>query len=511
MNNSILRICLAAAAVCVISCTPARTAMPEEVILTYEQLQDKIKGGWAGQTIGCTYGGPTEFRYPGTMIQDYVPLYWPDGMIARYFDTGPDLYDDLYMDLTFVGVFDRLGVDALADSLAAAFASAPYYLWHANQAARNNILNGIMPPESGHWLNNPHADDIDFQIEADFIGLMNPGMPNSSSEVCDRVGHIMNYGDGWYGGVYIAAMYSLAFVSDDVEFIVNEALKVIPSESRYYKCIREVIDIHREYPCDWKTAWGMCESRWSSDIGCPEGVFTPFNIDAVINSAYVVIALLYGEGDFSRTIDIATRCGQDSDCNPASAGGILGTVLGYDGIPERWMKNLREVEDRNFAHTEISLSRAYKMSFEHALEMIGRGGGAAGDGRVAIKCQQPAKVRLEQSFEGHYPVRKFNINRSIADSAPVEFEGNGIVVMHPHIEGASGDYAAEIEVWLDGALSETVVLPANYHDRRHDLYWKYQLPQGKHSLSFIWLNPRDNIRIGLGNAVVYSDRPWSKP
>lgn len=87
------------------------------------------------------------------------------------------------MDLTFVEVFDRLGLDAPVDSIAMAFATAEYRLWHANQAARYNILNGIMPPESGHWLNNPHADDLDFQIEADFAGLMNPGMPNSASEI----------------------------------------------------------------------------------------------------------------------------------------------------------------------------------------------------------------------------------------------------------------------------------------------------------------------------------------
>ncbi len=98
------------------------------------------------------------------------------------------------------------------------FAHEDYKLWHANQAARYNILNGIMPPASGHWMNNPHADDIDFQIEADFAGMMTPGMTNTGSEFCDRIGHIMNYGDGWYGGVFISALYSLAYTSDDVQF-----------------------------------------------------------------------------------------------------------------------------------------------------------------------------------------------------------------------------------------------------------------------------------------------------
>ena len=197
----------------------SQVSIPSKVTISKEKLMDKIKGGWAGQTIGCSYGGPTEFKFNGTMIQDYISIEWPDGYIKHLYEKSPGLYDDVYMDLTFVDVFDRIGLDAPVDSFAMAFATAEYHLWHANQAARYNILQGIMPPESGHWLNNPHADDIDYQIEADFAGLMSPGMPNVASEISDKIGHIMNYGDGWYGGVYVGAMYALAFVSDDIEFI----------------------------------------------------------------------------------------------------------------------------------------------------------------------------------------------------------------------------------------------------------------------------------------------------
>ncbi len=61
-----------------------------------------------------------------------------------------------------------------------------------------------------------------------------------------------------------------------------------------------------------------------------EGVFVPFNIDAKLNAAYVVMGLLYGNGDFTRTLEISTRAGQDSDCNPSTAGGVLATMIGYD-------------------------------------------------------------------------------------------------------------------------------------------------------------------------------------
>ena len=119
----------------------------------------------------------------------------------------------------------------------------------------------------------------------------------------------------------------------------------------------------------------------------------------MINSAYIIIGLLYGEGDFDLTLDIATRCGQDSDCNPASAGGILATMLGYSAIPEKWMANLHEVENRNFAYTEISLEKTYELSFGQALQVIEEEGGSVLDDKVVIRTSAPAPVRYEQSFE----------------------------------------------------------------------------------------------------------------
>ena len=105
----------------------------------------------------------------------------------------------------------------------------------------------------------------------------------------------MCYGDGWYGGVYVGAMYSLAFVYDNIYEIVTEALKTIPQQSTFYQCIADVIRWHKEYPEDWHQTWFEIQKKWSVDKACPEGVFVPFNIDAKINAAYVVMGLLYGK------------------------------------------------------------------------------------------------------------------------------------------------------------------------------------------------------------------------
>lgn len=480
------------------------------VTIQKDSLMDKIKGGWAGQTIGCTFGGPTEFRYQGTMIGDYTPIDWPKGQIKWYYDYAPGLYDDVYMDLTFVDVFNRLGLDAPVDSFAVAFANARYQLWHANQQARYNILNGIMPPESGSWKNNAHADDIDYQIEADFSGLMSPGMPNVATEIGEKIGHIMNYGDGLYGGLYVGAMYSLAFISTDIYYIVTEALNVIPAESRYHQCMSDVIKWYLKYPDDWKQTWAEVQKHYAEDKMCPDGVFAPFNIDAVVNSAYIVIGLLYGERDFSKTLDISTRCGQDSDCNPASAAGILGTILGYSHIPEYWKENLYEVEDRDFAYTTISLNKVYRMSFNQALENIERNGGKVNDKDVIIKVQKSNSVPLEQGCENMYPIQKRSIEKEVGDMGDFTFDGNG-VMLNVTVNAKRNDYVALVEIYLDGKLTETRKLPVDFHDRTAELYWNPQIPMDKHTLTFKWVNPEDGATVKCGHGIVYSNKPYINP
>ena len=476
--------------------------IPSKLKLTPEELMNKIKGGWAGQTIGVTYGGPTEFRYQSKMIPDDVQVPWGEQeYVQKMMTENSWLYDDIYMDLTFVEVFERLGVDAPVDSLAMAFANAGYTLWHANQAARYNILNGIMPPLSGDWRYNPHADDIDYQIEADYAGLMAPAMPNTASEISDKVGHIMNYGDGWYGGVYMGAMYSIAFASDNIEFIVTEALKTIPAESKFYRCMNDVIECWRANPDDWRVAWDMLDKKWNEDIACSEGALRPFNIDATINSAYVIIGLLYGEGDFGRTLDISMRCGQDSDCNPASAGGILGTAIGYDNIPEEWLAPLRKAEDVKFAYTNSSLNDTYRMSYSHALQLIEREGGKVSADKIVIKCQQPEAVRLEQSFPNLKPRERVNIRKSLTEPSTFEADCAGLLICG-EVKSADKSYIAEVEITIDGKTKEVVKMPANWTIRRFEVYHNFELAAGHHTVQMRWLNPTKEASIELYDVLL---------
>ncbi|MDO4950296.1 MAG: ADP-ribosylglycohydrolase family protein [Bacteroidales bacterium] len=471
-------------------------------------LADKIRGAWAGQAIGCTYGGPTEFRYQGTVIADSINIEWTDGQMEWYYNNSPGLYDDLYMDLTFVDVIHREGLDAPVESFAKAYADAGYPLWHANQAGRYNIHRGIMPPASGYWLNNPHADDIDYQIEADYAGIMCPGMPNTASDISDKIGHIMNYGDGWYGGVFVGAMYAEAFRHTDVRTVVDEALRTIPEQSRFFQCMKDVITWHDQYPSDWHRTWQLVEEKWADEMGCPDGVKSPFDIDALINSAYIIIGLLYGEGDFSRTLEISTRCGQDSDCNPASAGGILGCMLGYENIPAEWTKNLKAVEERDFAYTTISLSEACQYSMEAAEKLILANGGRDLGKAYRVKGEKPLPVRLEQSFEG-LKVIEVRGGQPISDICEETFTGCGIVVSG-YVSNAPADYVAEVVVTVDGVVKQTMRCPADFHERTTELCWMYDLNEGDHLLHLLWLNRVEGIQLQSTRVIVYGSAEYGE-
>ena len=124
-------------------CAPADPVTPstdDTVTLSTQTLRDKIKGAWAAQTIGVTYGYPVEFRFNSERVPDERELPWYDGYLLETFTDRPGVYDDIYMDLTFVQVLEDEGMDAPAQSFANAFATADYSLWFANQVTLEAIV-----------------------------------------------------------------------------------------------------------------------------------------------------------------------------------------------------------------------------------------------------------------------------------------------------------------------------------------------------------------------------------
>ncbi|MDI6450843.1 ADP-ribosylglycohydrolase family protein [Anaerobaca lacustris] len=360
---------------------------------------DKMKAGWIGQMAGVGWGGPTEFRYNGVIIPEDEMPEWTPGLINQFHQ------DDLYVEMTFLRTLELHGFDVSIRQAGIDFANSGYQLWHANKAGRDNLRSGIAPPDSGHPKFNKHADDIDYQIEADFAGLIAPGMPNVAIQLGEKFGRLMNYGDGLYGGQFVSGMYAEAFFETDIIKIIEAGLRCIPKESQYHECITDVLRWYAQHPDDWTKTWQLVNEKYHLNpayrrFSCT-GPESDFNIDAKINGAYIVMGLLYGQGDPDQTIIISTRCGQDSDCNPSNAAGILFTTIGFRDLPEKYKIALDPWG--KFSHTPYNFPTLIRVCEDLARDAVVNSGGKIqtsdqGEECFVIPVQSPRPSRLERSW-----------------------------------------------------------------------------------------------------------------
>jgi len=367
--------------------------------LSVKDYVDKMKAGWIGQMAGVGWGAPTEFRYRGRIIPSGEMPAWRPETINQFNQ------DDLYVEMTYLRSLERHGLGLTLREAGIDFANSGYKTWHASRAARDNLRAGVAPPDSGHPFLSRHADDIDFQIEADFSGLIAPGLPNAAIALGETFGSIVNYGDGLYAGQFVGGMYAEAFFEDDPVKIVEAGLRCVPPGSQYAAAIGDVLKWHSENGDDWAATWERVNDKYHLDrahrrFSC-SGAADPFNIDAKINGAYIAIGLLYGAGDLDRTIVLATRCGQDSDCNPSNAAGVIFATKGFDALPEKYTSALDS--ETLFSHTAYNFTSLVGACEKLARAIVVANGGRiekdrAGDEVFVIPVETPTPSALVQCW-----------------------------------------------------------------------------------------------------------------
>jgi len=460
------------------------------------ELRDRIEGGWAGQMIGVSFGAPTEFRHLGKTIEGDLPAWTPDRVRNSLNQ------DDLYVDMTFAQVLDDKGLDATVEDFGRMFRDSQYALWHANLAARRNLKRGVPAALAGHPRYNAHSDDIDFQIESDFIGLMAPGLPRAATGIAWRAGRVMNYGDGLYGGVFVSCMYGAAFFEKDPVRVVEAGLACLPRQSRYARMIADTLAWRKADANDWRAAWKQLDAKWDRQDPCPAGAAAPFNIDASLNGAYIALGLLYGEGDFDKTIDVSTRAGQDSDCNPSSAAGILGVMLGYRAIPDKWKSGIPAIEHEKFNYTNYTFKTIVDSTVRRAVALVKANGGRLDGETLVVRPQSPKPAKWEQfqpgkvqgryniadvrwSFTGAWTGDRVGRRASARGAeAAVSFAGTGAI-----LTGVYTNSGGKAEVYLDGKLHRTI---DTFHEGRGDrggesVWHVFGLDPGNHTVRLIVL------------------------
>ncbi|MBI2424277.1 MAG: ADP-ribosylglycohydrolase family protein [Candidatus Hydrogenedentes bacterium] len=387
---------LAAFSVGCIWLVQAGAAMAEEAPmrrLLVEDYRDKMRAAWIGQMAAVGWGQMSPRWQEEIMPMEVVPK-WEPRIVNQFFQ------DDLYLDTTFLRTLEVYGLDVSIRQAGIDFANSGYKLWHANLNARENLRNGIAPPDSGHPQFNKHSDDIDYQIQADYSGLISPGLPNSIIRLGEIFGRLMNYGDGLYGGLFVGGMITEAFFTDDLREIVEAGLRCVPEGSQYHEAITDTLAAKDEFPDDWQAAWKKLTDKYAKNddyrrCACfPKG---QGNINAKLNGCFVVIGLLYGKGDLDNTITTAMRCGQDSDCTSSTAAGVLFQTVGYKNLPERYTSGLEK--ETKFSFSPYTFDDVIRVSEMLARQTIVREGGRIeideqGREVFVIPVQQPEPPEL---------------------------------------------------------------------------------------------------------------------
>lgn len=361
----------------------ASSAAPEESAsgpvkeLTADELKDRIEGSWVAQMVGVTWGASTEFGYQGVIIPESEVPAWSADMINNAFGQ-----DDLYVEIPFLDVMAKQGFDCELKLLADAFRDTQFPLDHANAQGRINLRAGISAPDSGSYVYNYHCDDIDWQIESDFLGNLCPGLVSEAAQKAFEIGHITNYGDGVYGGVYIAAMHAAAFTAETVRDIAETGRKVIPEGTKFRAVIDEVTECY-DSGMTWEECWKKIQDDWAGTARCLRYLGSNANIDAKLNAAYVHIGLLWGNGDLAETTRISMRCGQDSDCNPSSAAGVLGTFYGLSGLGSEYVSALDRTGTK-FSNTDYTFDKCVETSLALAHKVLEQNGITEQNGVFAI-------------------------------------------------------------------------------------------------------------------------------
>lgn len=299
-----------------------------------KEIREKMMGCWMGKSIGGTLGAPFECRRGLNDVSFYTQTLNGESL--------PN--DDLDLQLVWLNAVERNGKYTDASVLAEYWISFIDPNWSEYGAAKNNLREGVLPSFSG-FLYNPNRNSCGAFIRSEIWSCLAPGNPNLAVKYMLEDAIVDHSEEGVYSAVFCAAVESAAFCESDISTLIEIGLSYIPEDCAVAKAINLVVDSYKN-GVDWKevrmkllvqfpATFGLilgCTDK-ESETEIPKG---DLGFDAPSNIGFVVLGLLYGEGEFGRSICLATNCGEDTDCTAATVGAILGIINGESNIPSKW-------------------------------------------------------------------------------------------------------------------------------------------------------------------------------
>ena len=329
----------------------ARSEAPVIPEFDASSFASRLTGAWLGRCAGCCLGKPVEGWSHGQIrayldvidvgdLRAYVPMVDPNPVEGKrwHYSSGESTQgnidgmprdDDIDYMIMALEVLEQHGPEATtADYGSMWLDRLPYArVYTAERAAYRNLVAGNLADEAA-LHNNPYREWIGAQIRADVLGYVVPGRPESAARLAYQDAALSHVKNGMYGEMWAAATISAAFVLDHPGDAIRAGLAQIPATSRLHEAIERSLEWASSFPA-WQEAYAEIEAAY----GHYHFVHT------INNACFVVLGLMYGHRDFSETIGIAVECGEDTDCNGATAGSVFGALHGADSIPREWTQS----------------------------------------------------------------------------------------------------------------------------------------------------------------------------
>lgn len=289
--------------------------------ITYKEYLDKTHGGWFGKCLGGAAGSPVE-GIKGSLDVSMREIMDPN--IPN---------DDLDIQLLWLELLEQKGPYFDSFDMALKWEKQCWYPFGEYGIFLKNFERRIAPPYSGKFNNQYFFEGMGCPIRSEIWGMINPGRPGKAGEMAFMDGSLDHYGNSVWAEIFLAALESNAYFESDIETLIADALSYVKEECKFKKCIEQILDSYKK-----GESYEKILREIQMDYSHPD--FT----NSVQNMGYSVLALLFGEKDIEKTVNLALRCGYDADCTCATVGAIIGIINGYESIPDE----LKELLDDKF-------------------------------------------------------------------------------------------------------------------------------------------------------------------
>ncbi len=280
--------------------------------IDYSEFVNKVHGCWYGKCLGGAAGAPVEGIKKLIEVDDFTEIYNPDL---------PN--DDLDLQLLWLDVLENKGTIIDSCDLADAWVEKCWYPFSEYGYFLKNYMRGIKPPYSGIINNSFFKEGMGCPIRSEIWGIISAGNPKLAAQYAYIDATLDHADNSVWAEQFLAAAEAEAFFEKDIQKVISVAMGFIPTDCKLKRAFDTVIEMFKD-GAEWKAVRQAVLEKYSH----------PDFTNVVQNLAFVLIALLYGNTDMRKTINVALQCGYNTDCTCASAASIVGIITGYNALSD---------------------------------------------------------------------------------------------------------------------------------------------------------------------------------